>query len=548
MAEIEKIGKVDFLTRLMAKWASESPDIAAYNYYGYGSVAGIREGLARVMQGDRVSNLLGSDYIKSDSFEAAANAAGLGEDLIERARETVHNFSQDEYLQLGQAVLRDMAGEDGRLNWKDEALWFIQENDLTGYGHDLVTLKHVLDHDPSDFTATIGRVDEVNYSDVFKDLPPENLTRTDLFNPQYLQHAGCGNAYLPLTKAHGVAGVTGVDVSAAAGVVTGAVTGAQPLKIAEDPVPKIAALRAGSGLGEFDDSQLYTAPRNYQSGNAQLQQVINQPGQGIWLTDMTSNPYETIDSLGGDIAQANAKGQVPVVVSYFINGRDKAENAGGAAHSAGGASSAAEWRQYYQTMSREIGNGKAIVVMEPDALGHSVNDNNFTKANLIREAVEYLRGANSNIKIGLDIGNSAWMRNHVGEAVNMLKAAGMEYADYFTSNIAQSESLGNEIAHIEKMITALEAQGIEGKKGIIDTSRNGLGPGDGAIFNPKHVSLGHKPTFNTHSEYVAAYLWLKTPGQWDGGGGIRAGQFVEPYLDMLYKNAINNTASDYNKS
>ncbi|MDH4394452.1 MAG: glycoside hydrolase family 6 protein [Limnobacter sp.] len=544
MAGIEKIGKVDFLTRLMAKRASESPDIAAYNYYGYGSVSGIREGLARVMQGDRVSSLTGSDYIKGESFGRAAKAAGLGEDLIARAREVGGKFSQEEYLQLGQAVLRDMAGEDGRLNWKDEAHSFIQQHDLAGYGHDLVTLKHVLDHDPSDFTATIGRVDEVNYSDIFKDLPPENLTRPDPFNPQYIQRVGADHAYLPSAKALSIAGVSGVAALGAAG----AGAGAPALKAVGAPTPQTAALRVGSGSGEFDDSQLCSAPRNHRSGNPQLQQVINQPGQGLWITDFSANPYEAIDKLGGTITEANARRQVPVVVSYFIKGRDQAEKSAGGTHSAGGANSVGEWRQYYQALSRQIGNGEAIVVMEPDALGHSVNDNNFTKASLIREAVEYLRGANPNIKIALDIGNSAWMRNHVGEAVNMLKAAGMEYADYFTSNIAQSESLGNEIAHIEKMVAALDAKGIEGKKGIIDTSRNGLGPGDGATYNPKGVSLGHKPTFNTHSEDVAAYLWLKTPGQWDGGGGIRAGQFVESYLDMLHKNAINNRASDYNKS
>lgn len=520
MAEIEKIGKVDFLTRLMAKRASESPDIAAYNYYGYGSVSGIREGLARVMQGDRVSSLTGSDYIKGESFLTAAKAAGLGEDLIARARELGGSFSQDEYLQLGQAVLRDMAGEDGSLNWKGEAHSFIQEHDLAGYGHDLVTLKHVLDHDPSDFTATIGRVDEVNYSDIFKDLPPETLARPNLFNPQYLQMVGGRSAVLSSAKALDVIGVNGVGASGA----------------------------AGAGLGEFDDSQLYSAPRHDQSSNSQLQQVINQPGQGIWVTDFSSNPYEVMDQLGALVAEANSKGQVPVVVSYFIKGRDQANNSAGGSHSAGGAASVGEWRNYYQALSSQIGNGEAIVVMEPDALGHSVNDNNFTKASLIREAVEYLSGENPSIKIALDIGNSAWMGNKVDQAVNMLKAAGMEYADYFTSNIAQSESLGHEIAYIDKMVAALEAHGIYGKKGIVDTSRNGLGPGDGATYNPKGVSLGHKPTFNTHSENVAAYLWLKTPGQWDGGGGIRAGQFVESYLDMLHKNAVNNPASDYNKS
>lgn len=572
--KVEKIGKVDFLARLNSQRASELKDISAFNFYGYGSVEAMREGMARMLSGDRISTLIGSDYVKSRSFLDAARRVGLDERLIAKLSSDYQGvqapFTQEELLQIGQTVLADMAGVDGKLNWQIEGISFIKDHDLSTYGHDLITLKHALDHDPNDFTATIGKLEETDYSHILDSIPNEPGTRPDAFNPQSVSQVGGGAAYtgqssymnsLSSYKAGGASGGYGVSgVSGVSGVHGG--YGAQGMRaegaggagvasgagaLGAGPVGPVGP-RTGVGAGGFNDSQLYSAPRPQKVGDPKLQQVINQPGQGLWITNFSSNPYEEIDKLRGNIADANSKGQVPVVISYFIKGRDQAVNSAGGTHSAGGARSDAEWRSYYRALSEQIGNGTAIVVMEPDALGHSVNDNNFTKAALIREAVMYLRQHNPNIKISLDMANSAWMANRIGQAADMLKAAGMEYADYFTSNIAQFEALGNEIGYINKIVAALEARGIEGKKGIIDTGRNGLGPGDGATYNAKGVSLGHKPTFNTHSENVAAYLWLKTPGQWDGGEGIRAGQFVQSYLEMLYRNAVNNPNSDYMKS
>lgn len=562
--KIENVGKVDFLARLNSQRAAELKDISAFNFYGYGSVEAMREGMARVISGDRVAALAGTDYVKSESFREAARAVGLDERLIAKLSSDYEGiqapFTQEELLQIGQTVLRDMAGADGKLNWQAEALPFIQEHELGGYGHDLITLKHALDHDPDDFTATIGRLDEVNYRDLIEEAQTQSMARSDPFNPSYVRQVAGSSGFAGNSDAPGFAAVRGVGGVGSGGV--GGIGGAGGFGGSANPPGVYRPSPAGSGPsgvapvnlgskvggGEFNDSQLYTVRRPYTMGDPKIQQVVNQPGQGLWITNFSSNPYEEIDKLRGNIADANSKGQVPVVISYFIKGRDQAVNSAGGTHSAGGANSDAEWRSYYRSLSEQIGNGSAIVVMEPDALGHSVNDNNFTKAALIKEAVMYLRAHNPNIKISLDIGNSAWLGNRVGQAVNMLQAAGIEYADYFTSNIAQFEALGNEIAYINKMVAALEAKGIEGKKGIIDTGRNGLGPGDGATYNAKGVSLGHKPTFNTHSENVAAYLWLKTPGQWDGGEGIRAGQFVPSYLEMLYRNAVNNPNSDFMKS
>lgn len=531
--KVDTVGQVDFLTRINSSRAGELKDIAAFNFYGYDSVERMREGMQDVLSGESIETLLNSDYVKSQSFLDAARSVGLDERLIARLTSDYEGIqpalNELDILQIGQVILKDMAGEDGRLNWKKEALPFIEENNLGQYGHDLVLVKHTLDHNPHDFTATIGSIDKSELVQKFK---------LDSIDSKY-------RAFInekPDVPLRPILGGDKPPVGIQKPIIGGGFTVKDPKDIVK-PGP------AGpKGNREFEDSQLFSVPRAHSSKSPDLQKIIEQPGQGMWISSFTDNPYEEIDRLGRNVAEANSKGQVPVVISYFIKGRDHAENSAGGKFSKGGARSEAEWREYYKELSRQIGDGKAIVVMEPDALGHSINDNSTDKVKLIREAVLYLKKNNPNVKIAIDIANSDWMRGKIGKAVNMLEAAGIEFADYFTTNIAQFKKLDNEIDYVDKIVEALEDRGIVGKKGIIDTARNGLGEGNGATFNAKGVSLGHKPTFNTNQENVAAFMWLKTPGLWDGGHGISAGKYVDSYLQMLYKNAIENPDSDYMKS
>lgn len=520
--KVEKVGTVDFLTRLYSSRASELEDIAAFNFYGYGSVERMREGLQDVVSGAFIETLSDSGYFKSQSFLDAARSVGLDESVIARLTSEYEGiqvpFNELENLQIAHTTLYALAGKDGKLDWESEAGAAIKKYHLGHEFHDLVVFKHTVHHNPRDFTAIIGPIDNAK---LVKDF---NL---DAIDDKYL-------AYLddkPDAPRRPIVGGDKPPVGVQKPIIGGGFTIKDPKNIVK-PGP------IGPKDGwDLDDSQLYSVPRAHSSKNPELQKIIEQPGQGIWLTDMTGNPYEEIDRLDRTLTDANSKGQVPFVVSYFIKGRDVAENSAGGRHSAGGARNDAEWKKYYQTLSQKIGDKKAIVILEPDALGHSVNDNSFDKAKAIREALMYLREHNPNIKTALDIANSAWLGGKVNQAADMLVKAGMEYADFFTTNIAQFKKLENEVAYVDKIVNALEARGITGKKGMIDTSRNGNGPGNGAVFNAKDVALGKKPTFETGYKNVAAFGWFKTVGCWDGGSGIPAGKFVESYLDMLRRNA-----------
>jgi endoglucanase len=82
-------------------------------------------------------------------------------------------------------------------------------------------------------------------------------------------------------------------------------------------------------------------------------------------------------------------------------------------------------------------------------------------------------------------------------------------------------------AHVASLIAGYDSWGAPASSTqfVIDTSRNGQGPwtpssapsGDPQVWcNPPARGLGLTPTANTGDALVAAYLWIKTPGESDG--------------------------------
>jgi endoglucanase len=71
---------------------------------------------------------------------------------------------------------------------------------------------------------------------------------------------------------------------------------------------------------------------------------------------------------------------------------------------------------------------------------------------------------------------------------------------------------------------------------VVDTSRNGNGPGD-TWCNPAGRALGQKPTLGSGN--LDAYIWVKYPGQSDGtcNGGPSAGTWWPDYALGLAQRA-----------
>lgn len=254
------------------------------------------------------------------------------------------------------------------------------------------------------------------------------------------------------------------------------------------------------------------ALRSSRSGDAaQLDKIANQP-RAIWLGGWNKNVTEEVKH---HVKNATAQQAVPTFVLYNIPQRDCGQ------YSAGGAHSAESYQRWIANVAHGLGSGPAIVIVEPDALTGidclSATDRT-TRLSLLQNAVTTL-SAHPGTMVYLDGGHSKW--KSPAETASRLTAAGVAGARGFSLNVSNFQTTANETAFGGQVSTLLG-----GKRFVIDTSRNGAGPGSGWC-NPSGRALGERPNLTTAHPYIDAYLWVKAPGESDGtcNGGPAAGQF-----------------------
>lgn len=278
----------------------------------------------------------------------------------------------------------------------------------------------------------------------------------------------------------------------------------------------------------FRSAKLYVDPssRAKQQANAWrrsrpadaalMDKIANQP-LAKWIGSWNVN-------IGGDVADAVSRitgaQALPVFVAYNIPHRDCGS------YSAGGAGSGAAYRQWIRGFAGGLGNKRAVVILEPDAIaGITCLDarTQQERYDLIHDAVRVLKAKGAAVYI--DAGHARWVA--APEMAARLQKAGIADADGFSLNI--SNFLGNtiNIAYGTDL-----SRRIGGKHFIIDTSRNGRNVSTaGNWCNPPGQLVGTAPTTNTGNPLVDAFLWIKTPGESDGtcGGGPPAGNWWAEY-------------------
>ncbi|MFJ6936623.1 glycoside hydrolase family 6 protein [Streptomyces sp. NPDC101132] len=234
-------------------------------------------------------------------------------------------------------------------------------------------------------------------------------------------------------------------------------------------------------------------------------------------------------------AGAAAEGRTLVLVAYNIPHRDCGQ------HSAGGAWDADAYRRWIGAFADAIGDARAIVVLEPDAVPHIVDgctpaEHHDERYQLLSEAIGRLK-AQPNTRVYLDAGNPAWIPDPE-KLVEPLKRAGIDRADGFSLNVSNFQPDAAGRAYGERI-----SRGTGGKHFVIDTSRNGDGPlpgnRDQAWCNPPGRALGAPPTDRTGDALLDAYLWIKRPGESDGTcrGGPQAGRWWPDYALGLARRA-----------
>ncbi|MET8089954.1 glycoside hydrolase family 6 protein [Micromonospora sp. NPDC005220] len=236
--------------------------------------------------------------------------------------------------------------------------------------------------------------------------------------------------------------------------------------------------------------------------------IASQP-QARWFANFNISTAQS--EAAAYVGAANAAQQIPVLSVYQITNRD----CGGA--SAGGAPDLNQYQTWVSNFARGLGSQTVLIILETDSLAllTCLNSSEINARNqAISTATRTIKAANPNAKVYLDAGHSTW--NSAGETANRLRAAGVQYADGFFSNVSNYNSTSNEANFGRAVISALNGMGLTGKRQVIDTSRNGGASGDWCGDDNTDRRIGMYPTTNTGDNNIDAYLWVKPPGEADG--------------------------------
>lgn len=240
-------------------------------------------------------------------------------------------------------------------------------------------------------------------------------------------------------------------------------------------------------------------------------------------------PENAEDQSRGFTEAAEKADRDALLVLYNIPHRDCGQ------YSGGGAADGNEYRKFIDQVAKGIGDRRATVILEPDAVLHMVD--NCTPEEFHEERYDLLKGAIEklkslkNTKVYLDAGNAGW--KNPDSLWEPLKWSGVEQADGFSVNVSNFQTTETSKEFGKKLSAK-----IGNKPFVIDTARNGNGPytkGKDTWCNPPGRSLGEAPTTKTGDPLVDAYLWIKRPGESDGTcrGGPKAGEWWPEYALKL---------------
>jgi endoglucanase len=300
-------------------------------------------------------------------------------------------------------------------------------------------------------------------------------------------------------------------------------------------------LSAGKEANPFKGEKLYVAPNSdakqqvaawrdtRPEAASQIEKIAAQPSAYFFSEWTIHEPGGTTGQVDRRVSKIAATGALPVLGAYAIPHRDCGN------YSKGGFTTGDEYRRWMRDFASGIGDRKAVVVLEPDALAADYclsAAHRQERYALLKDAVNVLK-AQPKVWVYIDAGNPGWRTAE--EMATLLKKSGIEEADGFSLNVANFVYTYDNITYGSRLSYL-----VGGKHFIIDTSRNGLGSApDGSWCNPPGRALGPKPTGDTGFPLVDAFYWLKAPGHSDGEcrGYPKAGTWVPEYALGLARRA-----------
>jgi len=284
----------------------------------------------------------------------------------------------------------------------------------------------------------------------------------------------------------------------------------------------------GESLYNDPDTTAAAAVAAYPSDASTIAVLAKTP-QAQWFGDWDGID-EVQSAVNTYVTAAASASALPVLVAYSIPLQS-------CSATGGGEPTAAAYEQWINQFSDGLGNSKAVVIVEPDALSEMSclsADDQTTRLDLMNYAVNSI-SADPNVSIFLDAGTAGWVP--AATMANLLEDAGISKVAGFSLNVSNFVATPLVDAYGDE-ISALTG----GANYIVDTSRNGLGAytGPNESCNPPGRAIGLYPTTDTGDAHADAYLWVKHPGESDGAchPGDPASGWFESYAVGLVKDAI----------
>ncbi len=257
------------------------------------------------------------------------------------------------------------------------------------------------------------------------------------------------------------------------------------------------------------------------SKNSVIKNKISTQASGKWFGGWSGDISSAVSSY---VSAASSASKTPILVAYFIPGRDCGS------YSAGGAADDATYKTWISNFSKAIGSKSAVVVLEPDALSQLKDCLSTTqqtaRLSLISYAVDQFASNATNTKLYLDAGHAGWV--DAAEMGSRLKSANIAKARGFALN---TSNYGTNVDNTSYGNSIVSAMGNTARF-VIDTSRNGNGS-NGEWCNPAGRKLGSTSQVLSGSTGLEMYLWVKAPGESDGNCGVGSGSAAGDFLPQV---------------
>ncbi|HEX4805894.1 MAG TPA: glycoside hydrolase family 6 protein [Conexibacter sp.] len=247
-------------------------------------------------------------------------------------------------------------------------------------------------------------------------------------------------------------------------------------------------------------------------------------------------------AIGAYLARAHAAdpGSVPLVETYRL----KHLVCGGVSDSP---ADVAGYENWYHQFAQGIGNARAVVFFEIDALittGCLSHHGLQTRIGELRSAIADL-AALPHAVVYVDAGAADALT--AGQTARILRAIGVSRIQGFFLNATHFDWTSHEIRYGEAILRRLHGA----PHFVVNTAVNGRGPlvprnrvaqGNEILCNPRGRGLGPRPTASVPARYrnLDGFFWIGNPGRSGGTCGIgdpSTGSFFLGYALMLIRNA-----------